>query len=151
MNLPNGWSRLDPQKNGSTARVLLKRTNPTVYISLSGYRIPKGQKSSTGAILSASQAKIIDMPQGKIHSEKQKAKNGISGFAYQASATAPDGISTIYYSVWVASYKGCNYTLSVFGDQQFESTISSAARTALNRLVPLQPTPVKFFPTVYPR
>jgi len=151
MNLPNGWLRLDPQKNGSTARVLMKRTNPTVYVSLSGYRTPKGQKSSTGAVLSASQAKITDMSHGTIHSEKQRATNGISGVAYQASATAPDGKSTIYYSVWVASYKGCNYTLSVFGDQKYESTVNSTARTALNRLVPLQPTPVTLFPTVYRR
>lgn len=132
------WEKLDSPQTGSKAHLVLRRTNPTIFISLAGQRADSDTIHTNSSLLSESQAKMQSFPGAAIQPlERPFSANGIPGITYQA--TVPSGESTIYYALWVAAHNGYNYKLAVYGNQQDQPAIDEALQTFLHGLKPIQP------------
>jgi hypothetical protein len=158
---PSGpWEKLDPQQTGSKARLLLRRSNPTIIISLAGERVdteaadrntaateligvePReqgfGATDTNSSLLAESQAKLRSLPGAEIKpGDHEVSAGGIPGVAYEA--TVASGESTVYYSLWVAAHHGYNYKLAVYGDYLHKRMIDDAMQNFLSGLKPIQP------------
>lgn len=135
---PSGpWVKLDPQKTGSHACLLLSRTNPNIMISLAGQEVGIESEDTNTTLLAESQAKMRTLPGATIQpGEHQLSANGIPGVAF--TATVADGQSTAYYTIWVAAHHGYTYKLAVYGDYLHKRPIDEAMQNTLAGLKQIQ-------------
>jgi hypothetical protein len=135
---PTGpWTKLDPQKTGSHACLLLSRTNPNIMISLAGQEVGIESADTNTSLLAASQDKMRTLPGATIEpGEQQISAGGIPGVAF--TATVADGQSTAYYTIWVAAHHGYTYKLAVYGDQLHKRMIDEAMQNFLGGIKQIQ-------------
>jgi hypothetical protein len=135
------WFKLDPQKTGSHACLLLTRTNPAIMISLAGEAVGVEADETNDSLLAASQTKMRSLPGIEIDPNvRPQSAAHIEGLAYQATVTQGD--QTAYYTIWVAAHHGYTYKLAVYGDHLHKRMIDEAMQNVLNGLQPIPPNHV---------
>lgn len=143
VNMPTGpWTKQDAKKTGSRACFLIRRSNPTIVISLAGERVGAEANATNATLLAESQAKMKRLPGGDLEpgAERKLSANGIEGLTYEA--TADQGDATTHYSIWVAAHNGYTYKLAAYGDQKDRAEIDTAMKKFLGGMKQIQPTRV---------
>jgi len=139
VNLPNEpWVCLKPKKKEAQVSLLIRRSNPAIDISLTAERVGLKANWTNSSLLALSQSKLKNSPKSVlVPGEWKIAANGIQGVSYEAFATLKKG-KKAHFSIWVATYNGYNYSLSVSGEQKSKRAIHEAMRGFLRNIEPIK-------------
>jgi hypothetical protein len=133
------WEQTKPAATDTRARLVVSRLDPNVVISLAADCAPAGINETNATVVSKSQAKLLQLPDGAIvPGEEEILVNGIEGIRFKAFALVENRVP-VHYSVWVATRNGYKYNVAAYGEWKDREAIDEALLRFLGGIKQIEP------------